>query len=228
MAVRGLIWLTVVGDGPFGDITTLDKQAYLNFIYYPTWSRLDGLLMGVAAATIKTFRPTVWTRIVAHPNWLLSLGLVGLAGSMLLFGDLITTFLPAVIGYPLLASSVAAIVIAGSQPRGIIGSRSVPGARALATGAYSLYLTQKLAYHLVDYDYIPGVPQAGWIRFFTALGIALLMGALLYWLVERPFLRLRERWDGPSRSMVAVASQSHLSTKAVSRLTISRCLPDRP
>ena len=36
------------------------------------------------------------------------------------------------------------------------------------------------------------------------LGIAVIaafgVGAALYWLVERPFLRLRDRLDGPSRS----------------------------
>ena len=30
------------------------------------------------------------------------------------------------------------------------------------------------------------------------------LGAVLYWAVERPFLRLRDRLEGPSRSSLAV------------------------
>jgi peptidoglycan/LPS O-acetylase OafA/YrhL len=206
MLIRGGLWLAEVGSSPFANMDGVNGQAYMDFIYYPTWSRLDGLLAGVLAATIKLFRPITWSRIVSCPNLILCLGLIGLALSIALFGGQTTTFVPAVFGYPLLASSIAAIVIAGSECRGIIGSRSIPGARILATGAYSLYLTQKLAYHVVDAGYIPGLGSEGWMRFFVAIGIALFMGALLHWLIERPFLRLRDRWDGPSRSPIATAA----------------------
>ncbi|MDR3436497.1 acyltransferase [Telmatospirillum sp.] len=205
MLIRGGLWLVKVGSSPFANMDGVNGQAYMDFIYYPTWSRLDGLLAGVLAATIKVFRPAAWGRIVSRPNLILCLGLIGLSFSMVLFGSQVTTFVPAVFGYPLLASSIAAIVIAGSECRGIIGSRSIPGARILATGAYSLYLTQKLAYHVVDAGYIPGLGNEGWMRFFVAIGVALFMGALLHGLIERPFLRLRDRWDGPSRSPIATA-----------------------
>ena len=205
MLIRGTLWLTKVGSLPFADMDGVNGQAYMDFNYYPTWSRLDGLSAGVLAATIKLFRPAIWARIVSRPNLILGSGLIGLALSIALFGGQATTLVPAVFGYPLLACSIAAIVIAGSECRGIIGSRSVPGARLLATGAYSLYLTQKLAYHVVDAGYIPGLGSEGWMRFLVAIGIALGMGTLLYWLIERPFLRLRDHWDGPSRSPIATA-----------------------
>jgi peptidoglycan/LPS O-acetylase OafA/YrhL len=38
-----------------------------------------------------------------------------------------------------------------------------------------------------------------------AFAAALAAGAALYWAVERPFLRLRDRLEGPSRSSIAVA-----------------------
>ena len=206
MLVRGGLWLAEVGSSPFADMDGINGQAYMDFIYYPTWSHLDGILAGVLAATIKLFRPIAWRRIVSRPNFVLCLGLFGLALSIALFGGQATTLVPAVFGYPFLASSIAAIVIAGSECRGIIGSRSIPGARMLATGAYSLYLTQKLAYHVVDAGYLPALGNEGWLRFFVAIGIALTMGALLHWLIERPFLRLRDRWDGPSRGLIATAA----------------------
>jgi peptidoglycan/LPS O-acetylase OafA/YrhL len=206
MIIRGGIWLARVGRSPFGDAENLYAQADMDFVYYPTWSRLDGLLAGVATATFKTFRPTAWRRIMAQPNWLLVGGLCGLGLSMLLLGRQATTFIPAVIGYPLLAWSVTAIVTGASERQSIIGSQSVPGAKALATVAYSIYLAQKLAYHIVDAGYIRGLATTGWTRFIVAVGVALLLGTFFHCLVERPFLRLRDRWDGPSRSSIAIAS----------------------
>ena len=36
--------------------------AYVEKIYFPTHTRLDGLLVGVTLAAIKTFRPEWWQR----------------------------------------------------------------------------------------------------------------------------------------------------------------------
>ena len=80
------------------------------------------------------------------------------------------------------------------------------GRAPLATGAYSLYLSQKIAYHAVAHF----APQAGlenYARLVAALAAALALGALLYWTVERPFLRLRDRLEGSSRSSIAVAGE---------------------
>jgi peptidoglycan/LPS O-acetylase OafA/YrhL len=65
-------------------------------------------------------------------------------------------------------------------------------ARALATAAYSLYLTHKMVFHAVQMSALhwPGLQQ---FALAGALIAALEAGAVLYWSVERPFLKLRER-----------------------------------
>jgi peptidoglycan/LPS O-acetylase OafA/YrhL len=200
MVVRGYLWLHRVGSEPFSPTANVNSAAYMTLIYWPSWGRLDGLLAGVTAAAVKVLRPNLWVTLTARPNMLIILGLAGVIISCVFFGDYITWFAPAVLGYPLLACSLALIVMAASEDRSIIGRYSIPGAATLATGAYSLYLSHKAVFQVTAaclYDAPAPIQNLGLgIAIIAALGV----GAALYWLVERPFLKLRDRSEGPSRS----------------------------
>ncbi|HLY79939.1 MAG TPA: acyltransferase [Caulobacteraceae bacterium] len=199
MALRGWLWLHDVAARPF-DITTKPRSGpYMALIYYPTWARLDDLLGGIGVALIQVFRPRWWAALIRRGNLVLALGLAGIAATMGLFPDQIGGFVAATFGFPLLALSMALLVLAGAAPGSLIGRYAMPGAGALAAGAYSLYLSHKAAYHLVI------LWSAGWpaaakgLEFPVALAAAIAVGAALYWLVERPFLKLRDRFrDGAS------------------------------
>jgi peptidoglycan/LPS O-acetylase OafA/YrhL len=206
MALRGYFWLHDVASSPFNIASTPRTGRFMTAIYYPTWTRLDGLLTGIAAATVQTFRPTLWARLTARSNLLLAAGLIGLAASILLFPDQTAGFWVTVFGFPFLSCSIGLVVIAASDARSILGRYPVPGAGALAAGAYSLYLTHKAVFHAVQVaaPQLP-TPLQG-VAFVLAMLGALGVGAALYWLVERPFLKLRDRLEGPSRSSLAVAA----------------------
>ena len=176
----------------------------MRLIYYPTWSRLDGLLAGVATAALKTFRPRIWDVVTGRANILLVAGAAGTGAAMLLFSDLIAGFWATVIGYPLLSFSIALLVAAATTSRSVISRYRVPGARILATGSYSLYLSHKIAYQAVAAGLVPTFGLTGVARFGEAVGLAACCGGLLYWPVERPFLKLRDWLDGPSRSSIAL------------------------
>jgi peptidoglycan/LPS O-acetylase OafA/YrhL len=199
IAIRAWLWLHDVAETPFDPAAEPDWRPYMALVYYPTWSRLDGLLAGIAVAALKIFRPAWWARFAARPNLLLAGGLAGMAASILLFGRQIAPLLPAAIGFPLLSASIALVVAAASTDRALIGRYRIPGAAALATGAYSLYLSQKIAYHAVAAH----AAATGYARLALAFAAALALGAILYWAVERPFLRLRDRLEGRSRSSIA-------------------------
>jgi peptidoglycan/LPS O-acetylase OafA/YrhL len=203
MAVRAYLWLGHVALPPFRVDAEPDWHGYMSLIYYPTWSRLDGLLAGIALAILRIFRPAGWQRLVQRPNWLLGLGLAGMAGSILLFGRQIAPLLPSVLGFPLLSASIALVVAAASTGQAVVGKYRIPGGQALATGAYSLYLTQKLSYHAAATWIGPALGASGYALLGLAILVALLAGASLYWAVERPFLKLRDRWEGRSRTPIA-------------------------
>jgi peptidoglycan/LPS O-acetylase OafA/YrhL len=190
--LRAFLWLDVVANTPFDVHSGSNWRAYVAFIYYPTWSRLDGLVAGIALATLKIFRPSLWKRFVAQPNLLLAAGLIGIGIAIGLFAGPILPLVGTAIGFPLLSASVALIVAAASTGRALVGKYRVPGGQALATGAYSLYLTHKIAYHAVDAWISPALGTTGYGTLMVAIVVALLVGALLYWAVERPFLILRD------------------------------------
>ena len=200
--LRAFLWLAFVANKPFDVHSESNWQAYVEFIYYPTWSRLDGLLAGIALATLKVFRPFAWKRFVAQPNLLQAAGLAGGGIAIMLFGGQFSPLAGVAIGFPLFSASVALIVAGASTGRAIVGKYRIPGGQALATAAYSLYLTHKMAYHAVQAWIAPAIGATGYTKFALGIVVALLMGALLYWAVERPILILRDRWDERSRTSV--------------------------
>jgi len=206
MGLRGYLWLHSVAATPFDISAAPRTRPFMRLIYYPTGTRLDGLLMGIAAAAIRAFRPATWARLTARPNLLLGAGLLGVVASTFIFDDQIARFWPTVLGFPFLSFSAVLIVIAASESSSLISRYPVPGAEALAVGAYSLYLTHKAVFHAVQVA-APRLPTPlQGVAFALALLGALGVGAALYWLVERPFLKLRDRLEGPSRSSLAVAA----------------------
>ena len=192
MALRGYAWVqdlalsrSVEGAGQsFG-------QRYVEDIYYPTWTRLDGLLAGVVLATIKAYRPSWWAYMQDKSNLLLLGGLALVGVSIWWFQERLE-LVPAVIGYPTVSAGFALLVVAGAGNQSVIGRWRVPGAGWIALISYSLYLTHKAAMHLAGSWFGAQLEGQGLIAFAAYAVAVLLAGALLHYTVEGPFLRLRE------------------------------------
>ena len=70
-----------------------------------------------------------------------------------------------------------------------------PGARLLATLAFSLYLTHKEVAHL-DRRYLPSLTASpDWKTVVVYAVTCLVSAGVLYGLVERPFMLLRDRLE---------------------------------
>jgi peptidoglycan/LPS O-acetylase OafA/YrhL len=199
MLLRAGLWLGFVAKPPFGPSAAPGGASYMRFIYYSTWTRLDDLLAGVSLALVRTFRPRLWSRLLARPNALLAAGVLGVIAAILVFGRQIAGFWPSVFGFPLLAASMAALVAAGSDRRSLIGRAALPGAGALAAASYSLYLAHKIAYRAVVRLMAHASPQLQAWTPLLAVCAALALGAALHLAVERPFLRLRDRFRNKSQ-----------------------------
>jgi len=191
MVVRGGLWLHDLAPVAGIDQNSYGK-AFLERIYYPTWSRLDGLLMGVMLAAARVYRPVLWSRWGRHANGFLLAGVAVVGGSIWLFRDR-TGFVPTVVGYPLLSFGLGLLVFAGAQASGVFARLRVPGAGWLAAVSYSLYLSHKAVFHGVET--VAGARLDGHgVLTFAGYALAVLgTGALLYYAVERPFLTLRVR-----------------------------------
>jgi len=192
MAIRGYLWTHDVATGSDGTVV-VHEDRFMSLIYYPTWSRLDALLAGVVAALIQTFRPGWWQLLMARANLLVLAGITGIAASSVFFSDLIADLVPTMFGYPLLAFSAATLVAGASAGGSLIGRHAIPGARALATGAYSLYLTHKFAFNTIATFAQHWPHRLQQYQFVAGLVAAAVAATCLYWAVERPFLKLRDR-----------------------------------
>jgi peptidoglycan/LPS O-acetylase OafA/YrhL len=164
---------------------------YLESIYYPTYTRLDGLLAGVALAAIQAYRPDGWRMLQAHAHALMWLGLAVTGTAIWLFHDKFA-WTTSTFGFPLLSLGLALLVAAGAG-RQSFGRWRVPGAGWVAALSYSLYLSHKLALHAVANLLATHPAIHGWQAFALYVAAIFALGALLHYAVERPFLRLRDR-----------------------------------
>lgn len=197
MALRGYFFvhllhpLAVRGEG-FGLI-------YMERLYYPSYSRLDGLLAGVALAAVRSFRPQWWSWMVRRGHLSCALGVVLTAAALVLYHGRLPVFTGAsavsvICGYPLLSGGLACLVASALSENSLLCYR-IPGAELCATLAYTLYLTHKALMHLVD-AWFPGLANRGWLPWLAVYAVACVaVAAVLHGTVERPFLKLRERLD---------------------------------
>ena len=169
-------------------------RGFQTWIYYPTWTRLDPLVLGVALAAIEKFRPQWWNRLTDFAIWLWLPGLALIVYALWLGeGDYLTTT-AAVSQFSLLAFGFAALVVCAVSPGSILSRVEIPGAAFIASIAYSAYLVQKLVIHAVaqfcvGHDIEPTSATA-------LIGVEICVYAaatILFFTVERPFLQLRKR-----------------------------------
>ena len=168
------------------------------YIYYPTYTRLDGLSIGVAIAALFRYWPEVAGRLARHGNLLLLAGLLVLALGYHLFGGYIlserfTDLSTMLFGFPLISIGYGLLVVSALSPGSLLhGLKFAPTAR-LATLSYAIYLVHKMSNHWINVELSSTVELGELGTFLVCLLAAVLAGAALHFAVEKPFLTLRDR-----------------------------------
>lgn len=179
-------------------------------LYYPTYSRLDGLLAGVTLAAICQFRPAWWRRFTGHAALPGGVGVLLLALSIGVFRDRHPAFTSGsatsvLLGYPMLSAGLAGLVTSALSEQSWLRCR-IPGAKLCATLAYAIYLTHKALIHRIDL-WFPALESHGrgaWLAVYAVACLA--VAATLHYAIERPFLRLRVWIDEKTAEKAAVLS----------------------
>ncbi|HWV68783.1 acyltransferase, partial [Chitinophaga sp.] len=162
-------------------------------MYYPTYTRLDGLLAGVSIAALFAFKPAVKARVTQHGNAILLLSLAVLAGAWFLCEDQ-ETFSASVFGYPLVAAGYGLAVVAAVSPSCILYRYNSRVTALIAKLSFALYLSHKGVIHLAQPLLAKtGLAPKGTPMFMACLLVAGLGAFTLNKAVEAPFLRLRQR-----------------------------------
>ena len=196
-------------DAHNGRVSAPFVVAYMGRVYYPTYSRLDGLLVGVALATVQIFRPGLWTRLARWSTPLLLSGVAVVGLSLYMFQDRFVsdtgkTAFSTVFGFPLLSASLGLLVFSAAVDGAWLSRTRVPLARPLATIAYSLYLSHKSVANVLYHYQAARMDAHPALTTLVLFPLCFACAGVLYLAVERPFLVWRDQsmpWT--SRSLEA-------------------------
>ena len=200
MLVRGALWIELV-DGAAHPLNN-----YYRYIYYSSFCRFDELVAGVALALLKNYHANLWQRLTAHGNVALGAGAALTALMFHLFLAHHYGFAMTVVGYPLLATGFALLIVA-ALGEGALRATRIPGAGTLALWSYAIYLTHKqLCILLADPLAARGFGAESLVAIGVSMVLSVLSGWLLYRLVETPFMALRDRYLPSSARTPAILS----------------------
>jgi peptidoglycan/LPS O-acetylase OafA/YrhL len=167
--------------------------AWYEWIYYPTWSRLDGLLVGIAIAALHKLRPKWHAAMTVRGNSMLALALVSWFVAWWLFVEP-RSLLASVIAFPSIAIVYGMFVVAALSPTCFLSRHRSFVTEWLATLSYALYLTHKICIHLAQHWLAKlGTRADGNLMFICSVAASLLGALVLHLVVERPCLRWRDR-----------------------------------
>jgi peptidoglycan/LPS O-acetylase OafA/YrhL len=194
MALRAWLWVAF-----YQSAIGTAEPAYLRYLYYPTYARLDGLVAGVGLAACAVFRPAWLVRVREWNVVVLPAAAALLLACVFLFDGHRADFWPIVVGYPLVALAMLGFVgMAGGGTW--LATLRIPGAGWLARASYSLYLSHKGAFMLTEAALDGRLDSHPCLRFLAHAVVVLAVGAALHYSVERPFLRWRERRSATLRA----------------------------
>ncbi|WP_130733939.1 acyltransferase [Flavobacterium sp. J27] len=164
---------------------------WYKFVYYPTYNRLDGLLVGVAIAGVYIFLPELWNRISKYGNLLFIVSLLILASAYFLCNDQMT-FNASIFGFPIIAIGFGSIVMSVISPTNFLFKCKSKITTFIATISYAIYLTHKGVIHtthqlLADFKIDTNLMLL--ICIITCISFAY----LLHLTIEEPFMKLRNR-----------------------------------
>lgn len=174
--------------------TGVSFRAFQAWIYYPTWTRLDALVFGVAIAAIEKFRTRCWQLLTNSATWLW-LPALALIVYALWLGEGDYIYVNACVWqFPLIATGMAALLICALSPRLPLRHVAIPGVAFVASIAYSAYLVQKLVIHAVaEFCRAHSIDPTS-APVLIAVELCVYVAAtILFFTIERPFLQLRRR-----------------------------------
>lgn len=161
------------------------------FMYYPTYNRLDGLLVGVGIAALFTFYPQVKNKVNPYSNYLLPVGFGVLTASYFLCKDQ-TTFKASIFGFPLIALGYGAWIVAAACPRCVLYQFKSAFTSQLAALSYSIYLVHKMMIYITQLWGIKSGVDVNSSMMFALCIITTIGGALiLRYVIEKPALKVR-------------------------------------
>lgn len=171
-----------------------DENSWLywyKYIYYPTYNRLDGLLVGVSIAGIYQFLPNLWNRIAGFGNLNIILSLIILTCAYFLCYEQ-QTFYASIFGFTLIAIGYGFLVIGAISPKSFLFKWKSKTTTFIAKLSFALYLTHKGIIHITQ-KLLENTKTESNIILLICIGACIIGAYLLNLIIEKPFMKLRNR-----------------------------------
>ena len=175
-------------------LNTDDYGVYWNkYIYYPTYNRLDSLLVGVSIAGLYTFYPAIKEKVNRYCNLVILSGIVLLAISYVLCEGY-STYHTTVWGFPLIALSYGLILAAVVSPASPVFRFKSYITSKIAMLSYSMYLSHKIIIHVVQrLLQNSGIDKSSNLMMLICFTSAVIAALVMRYLVEKPAMHVRDK-----------------------------------
>jgi peptidoglycan/LPS O-acetylase OafA/YrhL len=164
---------------------------WYKYIYYPTYNRLDGLLVGVSIAGVYQFFPDLWSKLSKYGNQFILIGLCVLTSAFFLCEDP-QSFNASIFGFPLIALGFGFMVLGAISPTSFLYQWNSKMTTFIATLSFSIYLTHKGIIHVTN-KLLENFKIDSNLMMIISIVTCLLGAYLLNLAIEKPFMRLRAR-----------------------------------
>jgi len=173
-------------------ISTNSYNAFWNeYIYYPTYNRLDSLLVGVSIAGLYTFYPKIKTWINTWSNLVLLTGIILIVISGFVCKGY-STYNTTMWGFPLVGLSYGLILAAVVCPSNFIYRFQSFVTTWLATLSYAIYLSHKIVIHVTQ-NWVSGIDRNSNLMMLICFAAIIIAALIMRYVVEKPALILRNK-----------------------------------
>ena len=171
--------------------TNLFGVYWQEWIYYPTYARLDGLLVGILIAGIFQFRPKLKAWLIQYGNWMLLVGLLVLSSAYVICLDE-RSFSLCMYGFPLVDIGCGFLVLGAISPSSFIYKYNSPFFSTIAMLSYSIYLIHKITIHVSQEQLFKlSIPKESNLMMLLSLFLTVLAAFMLHYIIEKPFMKFR-------------------------------------
>lgn len=174
-------------------LNTDDYGVFWNkYIYYPTYNRLDSLLVGVSIAGLYTFYPAIKEMVNRYCNLVLLSGIVLLAISYVV-SEGYSTYNTTLWGFPLVALSYGLILAAVVSPASPVFRFKSSITSQIAMLSYSMYLSHKIIIHVVqNLLQNSGIDRNSNLMMLICFASTVIAALIMRYVVEKPAMHVRD------------------------------------